>query len=81
MPNFNSPKDAENYKSKVYADRAAETESKKEKEISENRAEKAYRQNRILLIFTIILGFLGLLVDILSNLDSIILNITALLCR
>ena len=43
--------------------------------------EKAYRQNRVLLIFTIILGFLSLFVDIFSNLDRIISNIALLFCK
>ena len=77
MPNFNSQKDKEAFVESQYEKNR--TESKIQR--AEDRAEKAYRQNRILLIFTIILGFLGLLVDILSNLDSISASIALLFCK
>ena len=77
MPNFNSQKDKEAFVESQYEKNRAESKNQR----SEDRAEKAYRQNRTLLIFTIILGFLGLLVDILSNLDSIICSIALLFCK
>ena len=86
MPNFNSKEAANAYKSAVYSQKETSLDASERireehdrADRAEARAELAYRQNQKLLIATIILGVCGLIVDLLSNLDSIIRNISALL--
>ena len=85
MPDFNSQKAKDDYRENIAKKKALEREqAAKEAKLeeraarAEERAERSIRQNRTLLIATVILGVLTLAVELLSNLDRILANLKLL---